>query len=236
MVDDGAQDGPMVTWTHVAAMPGAHEALHRLRPRYRLVVATNAEESGVQEVRAALTRVGLDALVDDVVSSRDVGARKPDPAFFRAALRAASVGQPPAPRRAVMVGDSWSNDVAGARAAGLRAVWLNPSRAGRPCGAPGPDAEIRGLFELPRALEGLDCPPGDRRAHDWERGSPGRRLCPESRALQLCKLDSVIEARHDLVAPQYEERFEESGGHALTAHAEAKRREHRLGLGLEETR
>lgn len=166
MVDDGAQDGPMVTWKHVAAMPGAHVALRRLRPRYRLVVATNAKESGAQDVRAALARVGLDALVDDVASSHDVGARKPDPAFFRAALRAASTGQPPAPRSAVMVGDSWSNDVAGTRAAGLRAVWLNPSGARRPCGAPGPDAEIRGLFDLPRTLARLDCPRDVRRAPD----------------------------------------------------------------------
>ncbi len=166
MVGDGAQDEPMVNWTHVAAMPGAHEALRRLRAHYRLIVATNAADSGVQDVRAALARVGLDALVDDVVSSHDVGARKPDPAFFRAALRAASAVQPPAPRRAVMVGDSWINDVAGARAAGLRAIWLNPSGVGRPCGAPRPDAEIRGLHELPRALERLDYPPDVRRAPD----------------------------------------------------------------------
>jgi putative hydrolase of the HAD superfamily len=155
MMDDGTQGGPMATWTHVAAVPGAQQVLRSLRPRYRLIVATNAADSGGDQVRAALARVGLDDLVDDVVTSREVGASKPDPAFFRAALRAASAGRPFSPRRAVMVGDSWKNDVAGALAAGLRAVRFNPSGGGRPCGAPAPDAEIVELLQLPPALDGL---------------------------------------------------------------------------------
>lgn len=151
MVDDGTQGGPMATWTHVAAVSGAQQALRRLRPRYRLIVTTNAADSGGDQIHAALARVGLDDLVDGVVTSREVGACKPDPAFFRAALRAACTGRPLARHRAVMVGDSWENDVAG----GLYAVWFNPSGAGRPCGAPAPDAEIAELSQLPLALEGL---------------------------------------------------------------------------------
>jgi putative hydrolase of the HAD superfamily len=155
MMDDGTQGGPMATWAHVAAVPGAQQILRSLRPRYRLIVATNAADSGGDQVRAALARVGLDDLIDDVVTSREVGACKPDPAFFRAALCAASAGRRVSARRAVMVGDSWANDVAGALAAGLRAVWFNPSGGGRPCGAPAPDAEIAELSQLPPALEGL---------------------------------------------------------------------------------
>ena len=118
-------------------MDGAQDALRRLRPHYRLIVATNADDSGERDVLAALSRVGLDGLVDGVVSSRDVGARKPDALFYRAALlRAGRAGLPLAPARAVMVGDSWPNDVAGAQAAGLRAVWFNPSKARRPAAPP----------------------------------------------------------------------------------------------------
>ena len=141
-------------------MDGAQEALRRLRPHYRLLVATNADDSGERDVRAALARVGLDALVDGVVTSRDVGARKPDAAFYRAACCApAATALPLAPARAVMVGDSWPNDVAGAKAAGLRAVWFNPSRRARPAGAAAPDAEIRRLAELPQALARLAAAP-----------------------------------------------------------------------------
>jgi len=34
--------------------------------------------------------------------------------------------------RAVMVGDSWSADIEGARAAGVRAIWFNRMRAASP--------------------------------------------------------------------------------------------------------
>jgi putative hydrolase of the HAD superfamily len=146
----------MPPWAEVSAMDGAQDSLRRLRPYYRLIVATNADDSGERDVLAALSRVGLDGLVDGVVSSRDVGVRKPDALFYRAALlRAGRAGLPLAPTHAVMVGDSWPNDVAGARAAGLRAVGLNPSKARRPEGAAAPDAEIRKLADLPRALARL---------------------------------------------------------------------------------
>jgi len=156
MVDHPAQSGPMAAWPDVRAVDGAQETLRTLRPHYRLLVATNADDSGERDVLAALSRVGLDGLVDGVVSSRDVGARKPDAFFYRAALlRAGRAGLPLAPARAVMVGDSWPNDMAGARAAGLRTVWLNPSKARRPDGAAAPDAEIRGLADLPQTLARL---------------------------------------------------------------------------------
>jgi membrane-associated phospholipid phosphatase/beta-phosphoglucomutase-like phosphatase (HAD superfamily) len=156
MADDAAQSGPMAAWPEVRAVDGAQDALRRLRPSYRLLVATNADDSGERSVLAALARVGLDEFLDGVVSSRDVGARKPAALFYRAALlRAGRAGLPLAPARAVMVGDSWPNDVAGARAAGLRVVWLNPSKARRPAGAAAPDAEIRKLAALPQALAKL---------------------------------------------------------------------------------
>ena len=156
MVDDGVHAGPMAAWPEVREVDGAQDALRRLRPLYRLIVATNGDDSGERDVLAALSRVGLDGLVDGVVSSRDVGAHKPDGLFYRAALlRAGRAGLPLSPARAVMVGDSWANDVAGAQAAGLRAVWLNPSKARRPRGAAAPDAEIRRLAELPQALARL---------------------------------------------------------------------------------
>ena len=159
MVDDASQAGPMATWENVAAVEGAREALTRLQPHYRLLVATNADASREQDVRAALYRVGLDGLVDGVVSSRDVGARKPDKVFYRAALlRAGRAGVPLPACEAVMVGDSWPNDVAGAKAAGLRVVWFNPHGAKAPADRPAADAEIGALAKLPEALDQLGGP------------------------------------------------------------------------------
>ena len=174
MVDDGTQSGPMAAWPEVVTVEGAQDALEALRPYYRLVVATNADDSGARDVRAALFRAGLDGLVDNVVSSRDIGVRKPDAFFFRAALlHNGSGGVPLAAERAVMVGDSWPNDVAGAHAAGLRAVWFNPRRVPRPAGADPPDAEIARLADLPAALAALQGRAGVRRDRGEGDADPG---------------------------------------------------------------
>ena len=171
MVDDG-QGGRMADWPRVAAVPGAAEALEALHGHYRLCVATNADDSTADDVMAALGRVGLARFIDRVFSSRDLGARKPDPAFYAAVLEAlradeaeaAAVGPTEtaheAPRlragQVVMVGDDFENDVAGAAAAGLRAVWLNPTGTARPGHTPSPSAaailEIGDLAELAARL------------------------------------------------------------------------------------
>ena len=156
MVDNGMREGPMKDWATVEAETGAQEALTRLRARYRLVVATNAEDSPAIHVRLALARVGLDELVDDVVSSADVGDHKPNYAFFRAALlREGDRGVPLDPRRAVMIGDGTTNDIAGAQRAGMRTIWYNPTKRRFPEGAQPPDAVIRKLADLPAAVDRL---------------------------------------------------------------------------------
>ena len=97
-----------------------------------------------EEQREKLRACGLDKLVDTLVVSEEAGVSKPDPAIFLLALeRLAS-----RPADAVMVGDSWPADVAGARAAGIRAIWFNPSAT------PAPDA-ASSVQEL-RALEPVD--------------------------------------------------------------------------------
>jgi HAD superfamily hydrolase (TIGR01549 family) len=118
------------------AFPDAAPALRELRGRgLRLVVVSNWDCS-LPEV---LADAGLLELVDGAVPSAVAGAAKPDPAAFRAALATAHC----APDEAVHVGDSQENDVAGARAAGVRAVLLR--RDGGP--APGVPT-IAGLGEL----------------------------------------------------------------------------------------
>lgn len=74
-------------------------------------------------VRAELARLGVAQLLDAIVMSGDVGVRKPDPAIFRYALERLGV----APENALMVGDSVANDIAGAKALGMKtcqALWF----------------------------------------------------------------------------------------------------------------
>jgi putative hydrolase of the HAD superfamily len=95
--------------------PDALLGLAELRERgHRLVVVSNWDCSLLDW----LGPTGLLELVDGVVTSAVVGAAKPDPAVFRRALDLAGVDG----SGAVHVGDSLDNDVAGARAAGIRPI------------------------------------------------------------------------------------------------------------------
>ena len=64
--------------------------------------------------------LGITEFLQFVVTSGEFGAEKPDPAIFQTAV--ARLGL--APDQVLHVGDSLQDDVRGAQAAGLRAVWL----------------------------------------------------------------------------------------------------------------
>jgi len=88
----------------------------------RVIVVSNWDVSLLD----VLERVGLAALVDGVVTSAAVGAAKPEPAIFHHALALAGV----AAGRARHVGDSLSEDVAGARACGIAPLLLRRDGSG----------------------------------------------------------------------------------------------------------
>jgi putative hydrolase of the HAD superfamily len=130
----------MLAALRFTAYPDAARALADLRSRgLALAVVSNWDCS----LPRVLDDAGLLELVDVVVPSAVVGAAKPDPVPFRAAL--AALGTPAA--GAVHVGDSPDADVAGARAAGLRAVLLDrTARAGSlEAGRIGSLSELRDL-------------------------------------------------------------------------------------------
>jgi len=136
--------GPMAHWPRVEAVPGVEDALRTLYLRYQLALATNAAESGCDLVRAALQRIGLDAYFDCVFTAREMGASKPEPAFFRAVLGELGC----APHEAIMIGDNYRVDVVGAKEASMRAIWFNPTTSACPVVHPLHDGEARTMTEL----------------------------------------------------------------------------------------
>ena len=129
-------------------VPDAETVLDDLRRDHRLGLVTN----GAPDVqREKIARTALAAHFDAIVISVEVGAGKPDPRIFHAALDALGV----ASTDAVMVGDSLERDVAGARRAGLRTIWIDRSGAAA-AGPIAPDARIRSLSELRDAVTRLE--------------------------------------------------------------------------------
>ena len=84
-----------------------------------------------------------------VVTSEDVRGYKPRPEMFARALSLLGVR----PDEALHVGDSLSSDVAGAKAAGIAAVWINRDGRNIPPGGQKPDyvwTDLSGLGQLVR--------------------------------------------------------------------------------------
>jgi putative hydrolase of the HAD superfamily len=99
--------------------PGTREVLATLAGRgYELGIASNFDHR-LRGIAAELPELRP---VPHLVISSEVGWRKPAPAFFAAVCTAA--GRNPA--EVLFVGDDFANDYEGARAAGLRALLLDP--------------------------------------------------------------------------------------------------------------
>ncbi|WP_254768208.1 HAD family hydrolase [Salinilacihabitans rarus] len=92
---------------------GARRVVERVAAEYPTAVLTNGDE---RQQRAKLERHGLADVVDAVIVSGAVGVRKPEPRIFEIASE-----RLPADEH-VHVGDSYEEDVCGARAAGFRAI------------------------------------------------------------------------------------------------------------------
>lgn len=103
-------------------------------------------------IRAMLRLHGFEPLMKCVIVSADEGWRKPHRGLFEKALRETGA----APGEAVYVGDSPFHDIAGAQAAGMRAVLTRQYQTRPTEGFPEPDAIINHLRELRAAIADID--------------------------------------------------------------------------------
>ena len=139
-------EGPMSTWPRVELVDGLDEALAILRPDWTIALATNAADSQEREIWSALSRTGVEQLIDRVYCYRGVGHRKSEPEYFESVLADLGIEA----KDAVMVGDDFEADVASANRAGIRAVWFHENAAERTTGSS--HRTIFDLHELPEAL------------------------------------------------------------------------------------
>jgi putative hydrolase of the HAD superfamily len=129
-------------------LPPAHaELLKGLRPRYRLGLVSNFDDTGA--AYDILMRHDVARFLDTVVVSEACGLRKPHPAVFRAALGGLDLGA----AEVLFVGDTFAEDIVGADAAGLDAVWIDAAGAGVPHGGVRPRHVVRALPEIAAILD-----------------------------------------------------------------------------------
>ncbi len=118
------------------------ETLETLARDFRLGALTNGN--------ADIYKTDAGPFFEFAFLAEHVGASKPAPALFHAALDHTGA----APDEVLHVGDNPDHDIRGALAAGLRAAWVNPGSE-PPDTDLQPDATVRHVRELPEAIAEL---------------------------------------------------------------------------------
>jgi FMN phosphatase YigB (HAD superfamily) len=137
-------------------MPGVADVVPRLT--LPLAVWANTRVVAEEDVRGWLDRAGLGASFRWVITSVDVGARKPAPEFFEYALARCGLGKDDV----LFVGNQLNSDIAGAEAFGIRTAWLcGPAYRSLDDGPSSirPTHTIETLYSLPALLRELDLLP-----------------------------------------------------------------------------
>ena len=121
-------------------LPGAMEFCERLRDGgLELAIATN----GLPAAQWGRYRgTGLDRVVPHLLVSAELGAAKPDPAFFDRALDKLGITDRSA---VVMVGDGLETDISGANRAGIDSIWYDPE--GNPLSGPASPTFIAASYD-----------------------------------------------------------------------------------------
>ena len=122
-------------------------ALTNLGEIYQLVLVTN----GAPDLqREKIQGAKLERYFDNILISGEIGIGKPDSRIFKLALESLAAS----PSQTVMVGDSLTRDIFGAKHAGLKGIWLNRSGS-KPINQVTPDAQITSLNEMQELLLAL---------------------------------------------------------------------------------
>ena len=107
-----------LTNKYFTVLPGADGVVRELAKRYPLTIISN----GFKEVQYyKFAHSGLADCFAHTIISEEVGINKPQPEIFRIALQMNGVTAD----EAVMIGDSYSSDIQGAKNAGIDQIWLH---------------------------------------------------------------------------------------------------------------
>ncbi len=108
---------------HADLIPGALTALHELAEVATLAIVSNG---GYKVQKSRIDASGLERFMDGIYISEKVGATKPNPKIYEAALRDLGITNR---SRVLVVGDDLLADIRGGKNAGLDTCWVNFSGA-----------------------------------------------------------------------------------------------------------
>lgn len=122
-------------------LPGVKEVVIALAKKYPLTIVSN----GFGEVQHyKFEQSGLQPYLTHTVISDEIGINKPQPGIYEEALRRNGINR----EEAIMIGDSYTSDIAGAIHAGIDQIWVT-------WGKPHP-AEEKATYEVTDLAEVLN--------------------------------------------------------------------------------
>lgn len=126
---------------------GAREVLaHLSDSRHTMGLICNTGRTPGFMLRELLQGYDVMRFFDSALFSDETIIRKPNVAIFEKSIQELRAEKP----HTVHVGDSWENDILGAQAAGIKAIWIHPEKPAQP------DCPIaKSIAELPAVLDTL---------------------------------------------------------------------------------
>ncbi len=121
MADYPQYSGAMVTWPQITPMKGVVEFLPKLSEKYKCVVVSNAVESDAALMKQAFEKVHLDNYFYLFITSKELGAKKPEPSFFKNALLRIGANTD----EVIMIGNDYLRDIESAKAVGLGTILIS---------------------------------------------------------------------------------------------------------------
>ncbi len=117
MADSMAADFLQLTTDNFSLLPDVEEPVKQLAERYPLTIVSNGF---VRVQYKKILRSGLMGYFEHIILSEEVGTQKPQADIFRIALQRNNCKN----TEAVMIGDSYTSDIKGAKNANIDQIWI----------------------------------------------------------------------------------------------------------------
>jgi len=153
ILDERAGQDVDIRFRTAIPMPGVLEALPKIR--LPMAIWANTRDATAGDVKRWLSRAALDRYFRWIVTSSDIGYRKPDLRFFASALRECGCNAD----EVLFIGNQLNSDIKGANLCGIQSVFLTGSAYRSSDDVLDPTAipthEIEHLADLPNLLARL---------------------------------------------------------------------------------
>ena len=117
-------EGSMAEWQEIEVIEGVQNLLKKLHKKYRIVVASNANDSDAELMKKAFERGEIAKFIDKFYTSKEIGYKKPEKEFFEEIFKMEKI----LPKESLFVGNIYENDVEPAIKSGANGILFDEKK------------------------------------------------------------------------------------------------------------